>query len=521
MMLRRPLALALTLLLAGVAAPNVGIAQPSTPTVLRVPIDVPGAQEPHTPPQYNRGVALRYFAVGISPPHSVLVLIPGLNSGPNTLDILARALVTRDPGVEVWVVAPRATLLQDRRGVTAALAYQNPDFALGYYYGNLSIDGVTYQPLPDSAVPFAAYWGLDVHLRDVRAIVEEAHRRYPATPVYLGGHSLGGILAALYAGYDFGRVPGPEAVPTDDKDRPLPAPDAGDHDISGLILLDGAPLSVIPRLSSSQYLEGIHIPLVPDIPGVRQLLGRAGRHIGPFADIDSVAHPKDSVLLDVVTLYAYYQASRPSTLPFYPRGPGQPITNEAQFAGALSDLTQPDLFIRASIGTPIGIFNRMPDPWHVNPDGLLDMQSGRPAPGHTLIDWMPYGDNPPAGHVDLRALEAAILEPGADFTQWYVPWRLVLDLGLSSGLDTTDAFSRRFVSLTQVRYTTVPILLLGAGNGLIRTTRAASFYLSHVSTSAADVEVKILPGLTHLDIEDADINPAVPEILSRIGGVVH
>jgi len=97
----------------------------------------------------------------------------------------------------------------------------------------------------------------------------------------------------------------------------------------------------------------------------------------------------------------------------------------------------------------------------------------------------------------------------------------VLDLGLSSGLDTSDAFSRRFASLTQVRYTTVPVLLLGAGNGLIRTTRAASFYLSHISTPAADVEVKILAGLTHLDIEDADDNPAVPEILGRIDGVVH
>jgi len=517
---RRCLALACTLLLAGVAAPTIGTAQPSTPTVLRVPVDVPGAQEPHTPPEYNRGVALRYFAVGAAAPRSVLVLVPGLNSGPNTLDILARALVAGDPAVEVWVIAPRATLLQDRRGVTAALAYQDPDFALGYYYGNLTIDGVAYRPLPDSAVPFAAYWGLDVHLRDIHAIVEEARRRYPAAQVFLGGHSLGGILSALYAGYDFGRVPSPDPVAIDEKGRTLPSPYAGDRDIAGLVLLDGAPLSVIPRLSSSQYLEGIHIPLLPDIPGVRQLVGSRG-HVGPFADIDSVAHPKDSILLDVVTTYAYFEPGRASVLPFYPRGPGQPITNEAQFAGSLSDVAQPDLFIRASIGTPVGIFDRMPDPWHVNPNGLLNMQSGRPAPGHALIEWMPYGQDAPPGHVNLRGLEEAILEQGADFTQWYVPWRLVLDLGLSSGLDTSDAFSRRFASLTQVRYTTVPVLLLGAGNGLIRTTRAASFYLSHISTPAADVEVKILAGLTHLDIEDADDNPAVPEILGRIDGVVH
>ena len=170
----------------------------------------------------------------------------------------------------------------------------------------------------------------------------------------------------------------------------------------------------------------------------------------------------------MVTTYAYFWPERASVLPFYPRGPGQLITNEAQFAGVALGVAQPDLFIRASIGTPVGIFDRMPDPWHVNPNGLLNMQSGRPAPGHALVEWMPYGQDAPPGHVDLRGLEEAILEPGADFTQWYVPWRLVLDLGLSSGLDTSDAFSRRFASLTQVRYTTVPILLLGAGNGLIR-----------------------------------------------------
>jgi hypothetical protein len=519
-MMRRGLALALTLLWIGTAAPHIGSAQPSRPTVLRVPVDVPGAQEQHTPPEYNRALALRYFAVGASAPRAVLVLIPGLNSGPNTLDILARALVSRDETLEVWAIGPRATLLQDRRGITAALAYQDPDFALGYYYGGLSIDGKTYQPLADAAVPFAAYWGLDVHLRDVRAIVGEAHRRYPTARVFLGGHSLGGILAALYAGYDFGRTPGPQAVATDDRGRPMPSADAGDHDIAGLVLLDGAPLSVIPRLSSSQYLDGIHIPLFPNIPGVRQLLGVRG-HAAPFADINSVAQPKISILLDIITTYAYFQPDRASTLPFYPRGAGQAIDNEALFAGVLSDQTQPDLFIRTSIGSPVGVFDRVPDPAHINPNGLLVMPSGRPAPGHALVEWMPYGDDPPPGRVDLRSLETAILEPGADFTQWYVPWRLVLDLGLSSGLDTSDEFSRRFVSLTQVRFTTVPILVLGAGNGLIRSERQTKFYLSHVSTPPDDIRVKILPGLTHLDIENADDNPAVPEILDWLNAMIH
>ena len=517
----RGLALALMLLFAGTAAPQTGTAQRPAPTVLRVTVDVAGAQEVHTPREYNRAIALRYFSVGTSAPRAVLVLIPGLNSGPNTLDILARELVVHDPTIEVWAAGTRGTLLQDRRGITAALAYEDPDFALGYYYGGLAIDGVKYVPLTDTAAYFAAYWGLDVHLRDVRALVEEAHRRYPTARVFLGGHSLGGILASLYAGYDFGRLPDPQAeVATDPRGRPIPSMDAGDRDIAGLVLLDGLPLSVIPRLTSSQYLEGIHIPLFPSIPGVRQLLGIGG-HAGPFADIDSVAHPKDSILLDIITTYAYFWPQRASRLPFYPRGAGQAITNEALLAGVLSDQTQPDLFIRASIGVPVGIFERVPDPWSINRNGLLKMSTGRPAPGRALVEWTPYPKDPPPGHVDLRRLESAILEPGADFTQWYVPWRLVLDLGLSAGLDTSDEFSRGFASLTQVRHTTVPILILGAGQGLIRTARQTAFYLSRIETPAAEVRVRILPGLTHLDIENADDNPAVQEILDWVDGVLH
>ena len=104
------------------------------------------------------------------------------------------------PGLEVWITAPRPTLLQDRRGVEAALAYRNPDFALGYYYGSLEIDGHRFHLLKGPEVPYMAYWGLDVHLRDIDAVVREIHAQYPHVRIVLGGHSLGGILAAAYAG---------------------------------------------------------------------------------------------------------------------------------------------------------------------------------------------------------------------------------------------------------------------------------------------------------------------------------
>ncbi|HXX36641.1 MAG TPA: hypothetical protein VEP50_00615 [bacterium] len=499
---------------AGAGGP--GEAQPSGAAVDRAVVDIAGAEEPNTPAIYNRAVAFRYFTSETPTPTTVLVLIPGLNSGPNTLDILARQLVEREPRLEVWIVAPRATLLQDRRGVEAALAYGNPDFALGYYYGGLPVDNHTYYPLSSTAVAYAAYWGLDVHLRDVHAIVTEAHRRYPGARVVLGGHSLGGILTALYAGYDFDRLPGPEPVALA-QGVPAQSPGAGARDLSGLLLLDGVPLALIPRLTGGQYLDGVRIPLLPRIPGVRALVRRLA---SPFADVEELARPQDSIMLDVIAVYAYLQPDAPSRLPFPPRD-GLAITNEALLGGILSDQTQPDQLVRASVGAPLGIFKRISDPASINPDGLLDLSHGRPAPGHALIEWIPYTRSVPRGRVDLRELATAMLRPGADFTQWYVPWRLVLDLGLAARLDTSDEFARRYASLTQVRYTAIPVLILGAGDGLIRRPQVAAFYLRHIATPPTDARVEILPGFTHLDIEDAVDNPAVARILAWLDDMLH
>jgi alpha-beta hydrolase superfamily lysophospholipase len=496
-------------------------AAPALERIRRERLSFPGADEPHTPAALNRVDAYRYAAEtapAAGGPDIVLVLIPGLNSGPNTLDLLARALVSRDPALEVWIAQPRAGILQDRRGVTAALEYGDPDFALGYYYGGLQIDGRQFTALNPMAVPSAAYWGLDLHLRDVRVVVTEVRRRYPDARVILGGHSLGGMMAALYAGYDFARAPGPAPVPGAGGIA-VPSAEAGARGLSGLLLIDGVPLELPVHYGAAQYLGGLKFPFVGKVPGVNALLATdPRRRISPFTDTSAIARTRDSILFDIVSVYAYLRPDAASVLPFYPRD-GLPITNEALLGAVLSDRMQPNIFIRASIGAPLGIFDRMPDPAGISRTGLLKLSTGRPAPDHTLIQWIPYDQTRPRGLVDLHALEAAILRPEGDFTQWYMPWRLLLDLGLSLGLNTTDSFSRQYVSLTQVRYVNLPMLILGAGRGLIRSPGMADFYLEHTATPRSRVRFAIFPDYTHLDIEDAANNRAVAAILDWLPGV--
>jgi hypothetical protein len=217
------------------------------------------------------------------------------------------------------------------------------------------------------------------------------------------------------------------------------------------------------------------------------------------------------MLFDVISVYAYLRPEAASYFPFYPRR-GLAITNEALVAAVLSDRMQPHWLIRVSVETPLGIFQRQPDPANINLGGLLDLQSGQPAPGEALIRMPPDDPQRPA-RVHLRALLAAALRPGADFTQWYIPWRLVLDLGLAATLDTSDAFSGQFMSLTHVNEIALPALVIGAGHGLVRSPRMTEFYRSQIRTPPGSVSVTILPGYNHLDVEDADPNPAVPLIL--------
>ena len=224
-------------------------------------------------------------------------------------------------------------------------------------------------------------------------------------------------------------------------------------------------------------------------------------------------------MLDVLSVYAYLRPETASIFPFPPRS-GVPITNEALVAALFSDQMEPDLLVRAGVEIPVGIFNRIPDPANVNYRGLLDLESGRPVRGERLIRLPPPQDRGGV-RVPIRSLVGAILRPGGDFTLWYFPWRLILDFGLAANLDTSDAFARQYLHLTHVRETAVPILAIGAGHGIIRSTRMTDFYLRHIATPPGRVTVKIFSDYSHLDVEDADPNPAVPLIVDWLKMVVH
>ena len=164
---------------------------------------------------------------------AILVLMPGLIGGNNSFEYLGRQLVymartQHDARMEVWGVDRRGNCLEDLTGLNAAEEAQDIGTYIDYYYYGTEIDGRTFDGfLKDEDVPFLSEFGLELVMEDIFKIIttmvpsQELRRE----KVFIGGHSLGGILTSMFAGWDF------------DGD-PETLDDAGYMNCAGLIGLD-------------------------------------------------------------------------------------------------------------------------------------------------------------------------------------------------------------------------------------------------------------------------------------------
>lgn len=417
------------------------------PGVATEALDLPGYPEPHTPSGLNRALALRYFRPG-EPPQGVLLLVPGLLGGAGSLDLLARGWVEALAGWEVWALDRRSHPLEDRSGFLEALKRRDPGLAYAYYVRDRGRPG-GFRPLPPEALGYMVHWGLEVHLEDLHVLVRLARAR--AGRVLLGGHSLGAALAALYAARLFEDGPGQDFL-------------------DGLLLLDGAPLGEGPALASPPGLEDLFQGRVPPY--------LTGFGLGPEA----------LALLEVAALLAHLDPEGTSPLaPF-------PASNLA-WAGILaSDRYAPWPAFSYSLGEAVGARLAL------DPLGLLLGGSGRRvaglARGARRVEWRS------GGATDLRALVASWSRPETNYAEWYFPLRLLLDLArLRPGLEGEAGF----IPQRQVH---LPTLAVGAGRGLYPGLEAFAPYLA--LRPPGTVQVRILPGLTHLDLVAATPNPLYP-----------
>jgi hypothetical protein len=172
--------------------------------------------------------------------NAVVVALSGLHAGNNGFDYFAKQLVSlakSDKGmnVEVWALDRRVNNLEDTTGLNEAERLGRagqPQEAVnalnGYYYGGLEINGRTFQGFyTDESAPYLSEFGLKVAMEDIYTLIKMVFpdQNVRKKRVYVAGDSLGAVMTADFACWDFDGNPNTTA-------------DIGYNNIAGVMALD-------------------------------------------------------------------------------------------------------------------------------------------------------------------------------------------------------------------------------------------------------------------------------------------
>ncbi|ADD28924.1 alpha/beta hydrolase [Meiothermus ruber] len=311
-------------------------------------------------------------------------------------------------------------------------------------------------PLPE--FPFLKDWGLRVHLEDLERVVSQARS---SGPVVLAGHSLGASLVSLYALY------------------------RGDT-IHGLILLDGAP-RLIP-LTREQYLGGTEGGF-GRLAGLNELLeGKAPPYINAFG-----LNPRGFAQAEA---QAFMTAQNPQA----DAPAGWAPFRASRLAAALYRVDERyalSPIFAVSVGQATGREG-------IN---LLSLAVGSlvytiRGPRGGRVEWRDTGEA-----TDPLEFISAYANPVTGFSEWFFPYRLLLDIA---------AYDTAMPEL-QPRSVPYPVLALGAGRGLL--PQVSNFRSVGEVFPNSSLDLRILPGLTHLDILTSRRGDAVGPIAQYLQGV--
>jgi pimeloyl-ACP methyl ester carboxylesterase len=288
-----------------------------------------GYDEQSTPAKYDKVGVIK---VGPRKATNVLVLNPGTSASASYFVPVAKDIVKRAEGWQVWAVERRENLLEDHSMFNRAKAgTATPQQVFDYYLRWVTDPSITdhFQMIPTEDVEFARQWGMRTEIEDLRRVVKAAKRL--GGRVALGGHSLGGSITTAYATWDFNGKPGAS-------------------DLHGLVFIDGGssptPVSVDQaRQSLEQLAAGTPWLTFGGIPA-------------PYTGLFNTSGAL-SVLVapDQVSLGWSWPA-----LPANLKPPVEP-TNEAQYGYALDTETSPPGLVAAQAHLGRLADSGSPRPW--------------------------------------------------------------------------------------------------------------------------------------------------------------
>lgn len=463
---------------------------------------------------------------------AIFVAQPGIFEAAGAFDQVARNTVRAAAAlgyhVEFWGINPRSTCLEDTTGVQAAAAAANPQLALDYYYNGGTVDGQKFGGfVSEQDAAWMAHMGLAQTVQDEYTIISQLPPAVRQSKVFCGGHSLGGIVTAAFANWDFSGTGA--------------AADAGYNQCAGYFALD-------TRLAFSASSALLAQPFGTALNSILSLAGSSSPYIdtAPFT-------PETFTALPILGMAAYDQPNQLSTIAKdlpndanfnvtfdlmladstadfatnTPNARAVNFTNQAALGELFSNIGEPIGIMRAGIGIPTGgpVVEKNFPVAYCSPSELGGLVGGQcqvspdptsATPSGPTYSWLNYNQLPatlpspvsdpghpytsPAEQVsDINQLAWAMYGASPSlFTVDYFPTQLVLDIaaaglgsraGTLSGLAYSDGITKH------------PAAYIDAGDGVtptLGTTGAGAI----PAGPAPQVHV-VVPGYSHLDVVTA------------------
>jgi len=331
-----------------------------------------GYAAPGTPPRYNKVGVLK---VGSSGAKNVLVLEPGTSAAAAYFVPLAKWIVSKASGWQVWSVERRENLLEDQSELNLYKRHKATSTQLfDYYLGYLKDPSIThhYQPVANSTVDFAKQWGMNVAVQDLHVVIGAAKKL--GGKVVLGGHSLGGTVVTAYATWDFGGH-------------------AGADQLAGLVYIDGGSSATpVSAQAATQTLQAL------DAPSQSPWLAFGGI-AAPYAGLFEATGAASALLDPNAPSLGQTSGLLPSDIV-----PPVRVTNVGQYGYALNASTSPPGLLAAQAHLGQGIASKGP-----------------------IHGWNGIGALTPVDRFATMFSGAGI--QNANGTEWYFPQRLTDDSG--------------------------------------------------------------------------------------------
>jgi pimeloyl-ACP methyl ester carboxylesterase len=361
---------------------------------------------PDTPAKYDKVGVIK---VGSASAKNVLVLEPGTSAAAAYFVPLAKWIVSKAPGWQVWAVERRESLLEDQSELNLAkegkaTATQVYDYYLGY----LKDPSIThhFQTIPNSSVEFAKQWGMNVAVQDLHTVIGAAKKL--GGKVVLGGHSLGGSVVTAYATWDFGGH-------------------AGADELAGLVYIDGGSgNTTISADAATQTLQALEAP-----------------NASPWLAFGGIAAPYAGIFNATGSLAALQYPNQPSlgqSSGLLPADivPPVRVTNLGQYGYALNVATSPPSLEAAQAHLGQGVAAQGP-----------------------VHGWNGAGALTPIKRFAEMFAGAGILS--ADGTEWYFPQRLTDDTAVIDNGNANPAQSVLDVQATMGHHLPKSLLIYAFG----------------------------------------------------------